>query len=70
MPPLENMISFRTLIIDAINVREAILFPKNPLFEVSQSVMDQEVTRKEQDFLRYLLIEFESLFPESKNSEI
>jgi hypothetical protein len=62
----ENTVLFRTLIIDAINVRESILFPTNPLFEVSQSVMDQEVTRKEQVFLRYLLNEFDNLFPEGK----
>jgi len=64
MSDKENITKFRNLLQEGITVRENVLFPKNPIFEISQSVQDQEVTMKEQALLKCLLIQFEKLFLE------
>ena len=60
----ENIQKFKALIQEGIDFREKVLFPTNPLFEISQSVLDQEVTRKEQALLKCLLLQFDKMFVE------
>jgi len=58
----EQITKFRTLLQDGIDFREKVLFPKNSIMEISQSVQDQEVTRKEQALLKCILAQFEKVF--------
>lgn len=52
---------FRALLIKAIDVREKVLMPENPLFGIAQSVQDEEVTRQEQKLLNCLLGQYDLL---------
>ena len=52
---------FRQLLVKAIDVREKVLMPENPLFGIAQSVQDEEVTRKEQSLLKCLLGQYDLL---------
>jgi hypothetical protein len=61
---IENIQKFRSLLQEGIDCREKVLFPKNPLFEISQSIQDQEITRQEQALLKCLLVQFEKMFCE------
>jgi len=58
----ENITKFKNLLQEGIDFREKILFPKNSIMEISQSVQDQEVTRKEQALLKCILAQFEKTF--------
>lgn len=61
----ENISKFKHIIQEGIDLRESILMPRNPLFEISQSLLDEEVTRKEQALLKCILAQFGKMFPES-----
>ena len=58
----EHITKFRTLLQEGIDFREKVLFPKNSIMEISQSVQDQEVTRKEQALLKCILAQFDKTF--------
>jgi len=59
---IESITKFRNLLQDGIDFREKILFPKNPIMEISQSINDQEVTRREQALLKCILAQFDKTF--------
>jgi len=63
---IEYYEKFKALLEDGIVFRERVLFPGNPLLEISQSVQDQEITRKEQALLKCILAQFKKMFPEEE----
>jgi len=62
----ENLTKSKVLLQSAIISKEKTLFPTNPLFTVSQSTLDREITIKEQVLLKCLLTQFEKMFPEGE----
>lgn len=58
----DHIQKFRALIEEAIDYRENALFPPNPLFTLSQSINDQEITKKEQAVLICVLSQFDKIF--------
>ena len=62
IPIEEKLKKFDQLITDAITVRENALHPENTLFELPLSVQGEEITLKEQNLLKRLLVQFRSVF--------
>jgi hypothetical protein len=63
MTTIEDKIKkFENLVIDAIDVREKALHPDNPLFELPISVQDEEMTLKEQNLLKCILVQYRVIF--------
>jgi len=60
----ENIPKFKHIIQEGIDLRESILMPRNQLFKISQSILDEEVTRQEQALLKCILAQFLKMFPE------
>lgn len=60
----ENCKMFKSYLESGIVTRERILFPGDPILEISQSIQDQEVTRKEQTLLKKVLDQFTLTFME------
>ena len=53
---------FQATLKKAIDIRESALYHENPLFTISMSVEDEEITRKEQALLECVLEQFNKMF--------
>lgn len=53
---------FRKELQQAIDVRDAVLYPKTTLYTISQSIQDQDITMKEEALLKCVLALFDKVF--------